>query len=443
MASSEHTQGKPDRAMLQSGFPFPETFIVALITEKNRSRSNPKKKPYTTIVDDTGRLGCDCRGWTVHKPGKGMLHEFGRRCVHTDDLCKKHNLTTIQQGDFRHVTNLNLKVSADAADDVVAVTSPKSKAPKAARKEPEMAYGVMIVTADDAPTLDPYVEPMLASPMPDLPDQKVATVLKALSRYPVENWMMEEKFDGHRVIVAVMPNGVIKAWSRPKEGNESIVRQVGSAGWPPHIVEEFKKLRVGTYDGELYVPGGVSTDVTDLERQNELVFVVFDVLRLHGQNTTGCPYDERRSYLETMFERVESDVIHLANAVAPSAAFVQSIFDRQGEGCILKRRMARYQPGVRSKDFIKVKGLESCVMTITRFEKKKSGPYSVVWLKNPLDDSITHVKTQNLVELAKFNEAGKNGTIDSFIGRELRIEYQFRTRDGGYRHPRWDRWENE
>ena len=40
----------------------------------------------------------------------------------------------------------------------------------------------------------------------------------------------------------------------------------------------------------------------------------------------------------------------------------------------------------------------------------------------------------------KQNDVGK--TSDPAIGRKLRVDYQEVTPDG-YRHPRWDRWEDE
>jgi hypothetical protein len=83
-----------------------------------------------------------------------------------------------------------------------------------------------------------------------------------------------------------------------------------------------------------------------------------------------------------------------------------------------------------------VKALDTAVMTVTGFEKGENGPHSTVTLVGT--DGETTVKTLNADALRKFAANPK-----SFIGRKLRIEFQERTPDGGYRHPRWDRWENE
>lgn len=419
-----------------------------ILQELNKSKSRPNDPPYKTIVADNFRLECNCRPWTAKKLGKP------RKCGHTDKLVAKYGLVTVVSGDYYVVTNLdaNGNVLTPQATAAALTRIPESalppaavvktkKAQKAKAKLPEPVTptfydGIPLIELPDD-TLDPYVDPMLAEKMPDLPDQKVPTVLKAISRYSAAEWVIEEKYDGHRVVVAVQ-DGVVRAWSRPKAGEPALVRTL-----PQHVADEFKTFPWCTIDGELFVPGGVSTDVTKGNLESKLKFAVFDVLRLMGQDTTNETLDNRRAYLNEIFNTVGDGVVFLSPQSAPSAAFVQAIFDRKGEGAILKRRAARYQPGARSTDWIKVKGLESELMTVVGFKKGEEGPYATVLLMNPKDRSTTKVKKKNNAELAKFEAAAKNGTIDSFIGRKLYIEYQFRTRDGGYRHPRWDRWENE
>ena len=68
-----------------------------------------------------------------------------------------------------------------------------------------------------------------------------------------------------------------------------------------------------------------------------------------------------------------------------------------------------------------------------------------------LGHAVRSVKTLDDAELASFNKQAANieGTLDHVLrahpalGRLLRIEYQDIAADGGLRHPRWDRWEDE
>jgi hypothetical protein len=73
------------------------------------------------------------------------------------------------------------------------------------------------------------------------------------------------------------------------------------------------------------------------------------------------------------------------------------------------------------------------------------GPYAAVLLRDAAGNETT-VKTLNDVELDRFEqEWPSTAGVEHHpaVGRKLRIEYQERTPDGSYRHPRWDRWEDE
>lgn len=425
--------------------------MANLISVQNSSKSNPSAKPYETVVDDTGRFGCTCRGWTVlKKDASGQ--DKARFCTHCEDIQKKYQLKVKANGQYMFATNLtNLKGSP--------VNTPATKLPVKSKAKPTVQThgGIKIIDYDDDDEVIPttaaevlastvesknvfeFVDPMLASPMPNLPNQKVETVLAALAKYPGADYALEEKFDGHRVVVAVSA-GAARAWSRPGVGKEAIKRAEGAAGWPKHITEEFSTFPDGTYDGECYIPGGVSTDVTDLSKQDQLKFVVFDVTRLLGQDTTGLTYDERRELLEKTFASVGGDNVLLADSVKPTAAYVRAVFKRGGEGAILKRRASTYQVGKRSADWIKIKGLETCLMEVIGYDKGKNGPRSVIKVRNVKDKTETKVAAMGGGKVL-LDDVTENGA--SYIGRKAFIEYQFRTNDGNYRHPRWDRWENQ
>jgi ATP-dependent DNA ligase len=108
---------------------------------------------------------------------------------------------------------------------------------------------------------------------------------------------------------------------------------------------------------------------------------------------------------------------------------------------------AVYRPGKRDKSWIKIKKLRSAVLTVTGFQPSKGqiinrGPFATVVLKDE-QGNVTTVKTRNDAEIAKLEAQAVAGAAHPAIGRKLRIEFQERTVDGSYRHPRWDRWENE
>lgn len=282
-----------------------------------------------------------------------------------------------------------------------------------------------------------FLKPMLASPIPEgwkpTPGQ----------------WAVEQKYDGHRLMVQITRlikgTPVVQAWSR-----NGLSREL-----PNHLMETLALLPEGVYDGELMVPGKRSYGVTELSNSPDLVYTVFDVINLCGRETAKEPYDTRRMYLTTIFSH-QALQGETAVVLAPSwpvetmaqiRTMCQTVWDHDGEGLIIKRRQSPYVLGKRSKDFLKMKDLRSAVLTVIGFVPGKGtivdrGPYATVVLQD-LAGIKTTVKTLNDVELARFEASGKGQRIHPAIGRKLRIEYQEKTSDGNYRHPRWDRWENE
>lgn len=299
---------------------------------------------------------------------------------------------------------------------------------------------------------------MLASPM---------------SKADIKNWndwALEEKFDGHRLIVQVGRGSKreVTAWTRPrKHAGDVSGKSMSEKVLPPHLLEALARLPVGIYDGEL-LGGDTSTDVTRTDLAHTLRFVVFDVLRFGeaNHNVMTDSYDLRRVILERIFADLEGwskTSVILAQSIrvtceADVTKLVTKIWEEGGEGAILKRRSSTYQPGKRSRDCVKVKKCLTAVLTVVGFEPTRGkvlnrGKFATVILEDA-NGERTSVKTVNDAEIEAFNAQWDQrssitthqddpSTAHPAIGRRLRIEYQDWTPKGGYRHPRWDRWEDE
>jgi len=279
-----------------------------------------------------------------------------------------------------------------------------------------------------------FIEPMLASPMP--------TNLEIVPN----RFVVNEKYDGHRLIVRVGGGGIqndlfmtgspVRAWSR--DGLSRVL--------PRHIIDSLAQFPVCVLDGELLVPGKRSYGVTELSNAANLKFVAFDIVEMLGQTTCDVAYTHRRAFLEEIFNH---PTIHGLQGIGlawskPVENFEEireackEVWDRDGEGLILKDKGSLYYPGKRPKNvWIKIKQLKSAVLTITGYEYGLLGPYAKVKLVDEDGNGIA-VKVRN-TELRNKITANPN----SFLGRKLRIEYQERTPDSSYRHPRWDRLEDE
>lgn len=247
---------------------------------------------------------------------------------------------------------------------------------------------------------------------------------------------VEEKFDGHRVMVRIQDHEVTAAWSRT--GKDKKLHKTLRA--------ELALLPSGLYDGEL-VPegGGHSYAVARLENEDTLHIQLFDVIEILGIDITTRQYIERRKVLQKATEHIigiPAVYVHLPPTFDVSSKFafngvLEHIWEQGGEGVIIKRLDAIYSPGKRTDAFIKVKNSNSAVLTIIGWEAGTTGPYCVAVLGNG-EGPDTRVKV-----LDDETRRRVNADPTSFLGKQLRIEYHERTPDGNFRHPRWDRLEEE
>lgn len=193
------------------------------------------------------------------------------------------------------------------------------------------------------------LSPMLATPGP-LPESD-------------GNWAFEFKWDGIRVLLWV-EGGRPRALSRGGGDLTAAfpeLREVAAAVGAEQVL----------LDGELVVlddDGRPSfarlqhrihlvspADVRRAAERDPASLVVFDLLHRNGRSLTGETYDERRRQLELM------------NFAGPRWGVTPSFVDEEGEnvlrsavglgmeGVVAKRRNSTYQPGVRSRDWIKTK----------------------------------------------------------------------------------------
>jgi ATP-dependent DNA ligase len=351
---------------------------------------------YVTTLADDGLLSCNCRGFLIKKADKP------RYCRHTDDVAKKLGLNIVQRGDYQYAIDGNT-----VQGELI----------------PQVDHGANYQSAKDRG----YVNPMLAS---------APTKGQKISDFDPELFVMEEKYDGERKIVAGH-KGDIFVWSRPRSGKGEVGKE---DTLPPHLETVFKmlaKLFDFTMDGEVIVPGATkSWDVANLANRDKLCFVAFDFLKLSGTELMQQPYTIRRKLLEQALTAIKfpdgNACVYVGPIFEPLETEVQKIWDRGGEGAIIKRKTSTYRPGWRCPDWLKVKLKMPATLEIIGYTKGKNGPYSSVNLRDS-DGIETRVKTKDNATLAAIAK-----DPSGWIGKRLVIEYQGRTPDKSYRHPMWD-----
>lgn len=207
--------------------------------------------------------------------------------------------------------------------------------------------------------------PMLATPATHLPR--------------AGGWAFEFKWDGMRALAAI-DAGVLRLISRT--GRDL------TAQFPElHGIPETLGGEVVTLDGELVVLSDDRPSFAELQprmhlqqpqriaraaRQRPALYLIFDLLRHGSEDLTPLPYQQRRERLE----RLELNGPHWSvppMRIGEGAAVADAARRLALEGVIAKRLNSPYRPGIRSRDWLKVKLVRAQEFVIGGWRPSRSG----------------------------------------------------------------------
>jgi bifunctional non-homologous end joining protein LigD len=165
-----------------------------------------------------------------------------------------------------------------------------------------------------------------------------------------EDWLHEQKFDGYR-IGAALDEGRVRLWSRRGQEWTADLPSVATA-------VAALPARSALFDGEVAVllPSGVTSFQALQQRtaQTPLVYFVFDLLHLDGEDLVALPLEERKRRLRALLGGHEDGVRYSEHVVGGGAAFHHEACRLGLEGIVSKRRDARHRAG-RNLDWRKIK----------------------------------------------------------------------------------------
>ncbi|MCG2617018.1 DNA ligase D [Terrimonas sp. NA20] len=164
-------------------------------------------------------------------------------------------------------------------------------------------------------------------------------------------WEYEIKWDGYRA-VALMNRKKVELVSRNnKSFNEKFYPVYDAVSkWGLHAI----------VDGEVVVTNehGAS-DFSSLqnwrsEADGTLLYYVFDILWLDGKDLTGLPLNQRRSILK---DHLPNDgIIRMSESFGATASELLKAAGEMGlEGIIAKKTDSEYTPGIRTREWVKMK----------------------------------------------------------------------------------------
>ena len=198
------------------------------------------------------------------------------------------------------------------------------------------------------------LEPMYASLGTDMPSG--------------DGWTFEPKLDGIRILAFIAPGTVTLVTRNGLDKTKQF----------PEVVAALQKLAKTpsqglVLDGEVVALAGEGNDAArfqvlqarmhaknslDIEHHVEAVpaaFVAFDILLDGNETLLAEPWTVRRKHLERRLAKKASRQLQLCDSSGDGDALMRRARSEHWEGIIAKRTTSRYSPGVRSRDWLKLK----------------------------------------------------------------------------------------
>src|SRR5882672_650548 len=177
-----------------------------------------------------------------------------------------------------------------------------------------------------------FIEPMLLLRQDTLPADAI-------------HWLYQLKLDGYRAI-AFKTGRTLHLRSR---NNKDFSRKY------PAVFNALAKLPNDTViDGEIVAVGDTGRPSFHLLQNSSsasvpILYYVFDVLVLAGRSVMRESLETRRGLLERkVLPRLGEPVRYVAPLDAELSVLIQSVKEQAFEGLVAKRRDSRYEPGLRS-----------------------------------------------------------------------------------------------
>lgn len=375
----------------------------------------------------------------VYLEGKKLKGEFSLVRLHTP---KENEWLLIKKNDA-------YASSEDITKKDTSVKTNKSIEDLSEKKEP--ASSKKKVEKKKSPAEPTHFNEEQQSPMPHAIKPMLATPVEKPFNHP--EWVFEIKWDGYRAIAEIEGTDV-HLYSR---NNLSFDQK-----FPP-VRDSLSKLNLhAVIDGEIVaidkngnpsfqaLQNYLTTDPVQLK------YYVFDLLYLNGYSTIGLTLLERKELLKEALPENDT-VIYSEHFPEKGIDFYEASQAQHLEGIIAKNAKSLYSPGVRTKEWLKIKAQKSqeaiiCGYTEPRGSRKEIGALILgVYEKNELiyighsgggftEAGLKDIK-KKLVPLeikeCPFKTVPKTNTKPHWVQPELICEISFSewTGEGLMRHP--------
>jgi DNA ligase D len=168
-----------------------------------------------------------------------------------------------------------------------------------------------------------------------------------------DGWLFEIKWDGYRV-EAVVKDGTARVFTR--NGNDAetyFPKLLTNASW----IEAGEAI----VDGEVVAIGedgmpdfSLLQELTTAQ-SGRLVYQAFDLLHLDGRSLLGVPLESRKALLKSVLRPADRRVRFADHVVGEGLVFLEAARKQGLEGIVAKHRHSLYEPGRRSRTWLKIK----------------------------------------------------------------------------------------
>jgi bifunctional non-homologous end joining protein LigD len=189
------------------------------------------------------------------------------------------------------------------------------------------------------------------APLPTFIPPEAATLTDKPFRN--QDWLFEIKWDGYR-IEAVVRDGKARIFTR--NGND------GETYFPGLLTTAtWIQAEQAIVDGEVVALGEDGLPSFNLLQElttnssTQLQYQVFDLLYLDGRSLLNVPLEDRKALLRTVLRHGDRRVRFADHILAEGIEFHEAAKAQGLEGIIAKHRRSVYEPGRRSRSWLKIK----------------------------------------------------------------------------------------
>ncbi len=221
-------------------------------------------------------------------------------------------------------------------EDTKADTKTKSTAKEVKKKPSPIDKGLSLGNKK----INNFIKPMLAS----------------TSDAPFDNdeWLFELKLDGYRAIAEL--GDEVKLYSRNGLSFKN--------KYPPIVAALQQINHKATLDGEIVLldedgkPDFQKLQHYDDNTNYPLVYYVFDILMLNGESTIDFTLIERKQLLKELLGD-NATIKYCDHIEDVGTAFYKKVVEQNMEGIMAKKKDGTYHIGIRSKEWLKIKNIQT------------------------------------------------------------------------------------